>query len=206
MRKLRFGYFFVAVPILPVMLLVLATSALAQLDSKNPAESWKKFVNDYNVLVNGTNTNKIVAIGAKVDALFDYEAMTDRVLTPVATEWKALSPADQSRFKIAFRQLVQQYMLRHLHECYRNSSFVGVSSETFTVQTKGATCTSLPSQYVFTLKKSGDTALIEDIVVDDVSLVMTYKNQIVKAVKTAGFESIITRIHQAIARMKLESQ
>ena len=177
-------------------LLIGVTSAQAQLDPKNLHQSWKQNLSDFKSIMAESGPDTTTRLRSKMDKLFDYTAMGDRTLASVQTEWNALPEADRARFRSAFKQLVQQYFQEYLESCIATGTLTEDAADKTTWRTSDDRCTGAADDktFVVKLKVTGNTVLVADMVVDEISVVLSYKSQITKIVRNDGFDAVIQKI------------
>lgn len=182
---------------------IVAAPTYAQIDpKKDPAAWWADFIVSFQTLGNSSDPAKEAKMRTSIDKVFNYEAMGDRVLESVPAEWRALPIADQTRFRSAFRQLIQQYLYRFLRTCHKTPPILD-SDKRVILHESDPNC---PDSVAIKYQLDGSVLLIVDIFVEDLSLVQVYKNQIVQSIKVQkGFDPVIDKMQQTLARMKTET-
>ncbi len=116
----------------------------------------------------------------------------------LGAQWSRLTPVQQQEFALLFGDRFQQsystLVLRYLGE--RKTSYVGESVdgrralvETFLSSEKDG---KLPVEYQ--LAGVGDRWIVEDVVVDGVSLTGNYRVQFGRIIRTSSYEALLHRM------------
>ena len=155
------------------------------------------------ILQDGTLTRETrwERIGALIQSRFDFESMSQRVLS---TNWKKGDP----RGAAPVRGVLLAVSGRHYRskiEAYTDEQvrYVGekIKGERAVVDTTIVTDTAeIPVSYK--LKQTDGEWLGVDVVIENVSLVSNYRNTFAAIVKTEGMEGLLNDLQRRIARQK----
>jgi phospholipid transport system substrate-binding protein len=140
-------------------------------------------------------------IGALIQSRFDFESMSQRVLS---TNWKKATREERRQFVEFFSQYLED-TYRSKIEAYTDEQvrYVGekIKGERAVVDTTIVTDTAeIPVSYK--LKQTDGEWLGIDVVIENVSLVSNYRNTFAAIVKTEGMEGLLNDLQRRIARQK----
>lgn len=155
------------------------------------------------ILQDGTLTRETrwERIGALIQSRFDFESMSQRVLS---TNWKKATREERRQFVEFFSQYLED-TYRSKIEAYTDEQvrYVGekIKGERAVVDTTIVTDTvEIPVSYK--LKQTDGEWLGVDVVIENVSLVSNYRNTFAAIVKTEGMEGLLNDLQRRIARQK----
>lgn len=144
-------------------------------------------------------------IGTLFDEMLDYDALAKASL---GDAWGPLTDAQKKDFTGLLKQLVQKAYERNLKKTLNfNIEYVSedkASDGSFLVKTKAVHKTDkreAPIAIHFKLAdKGGGKFKVVDIVTEDVSLVDSYKGQFTKVIKKDGFDALVKKMKEKIAK------
>lgn len=132
---------------------------------------------------------------------FDFRTMSQLTL---ATNWKNMNDAQKDRFVELFSQLLQESYMGRI-EAYTDEkiSFVGekLKNDKAQVDTRIATKTvEIPIDYK--LVQSGDKWLVYDVVIEEVSLIRSYRNSYDEVVKKDGADGLFKKMEEKLVELR----
>jgi phospholipid transport system substrate-binding protein len=143
-------------------------------------------------------------ISAIFDEMLDYSALAE---ASMGAEWKSLTPDQQKQFSDLLKQLVQQAYERNLKKTLSFAvDYVGedaLENKTFLVKTKAKDKNDKraePIEINFKLTNRDGKFKIVDIITEEVSLVDSYRAQFTKVYKKDGFDGLVTKMKDKIAK------
>jgi len=149
---------------------------------------------------NDANKKKI---GAIFDEMLDYGGLAEASL---GSEWKNLKAEQQKEFTGLLKQLVTQAYEKNLRSVLPyNISYLSEekSGDAVVVKTQAKHKTDKradPIEINFKTKDSSGKTRVVDIVTDDISLVESYRNQFVKTLKDKGYDGLVKKMKEKIAK------
>ncbi len=143
-------------------------------------------------------------VRSKVTAVFesftDFEEFSRQTLK---TAWDKLTPPQKALFVDKYRQLLHKSYIKHfkanrpLEVVFRTEvEVVGDKALVPTSVTSGDT----KADVDYKLTKSGETWKVYDLEIDAVSLMRSYRKQFTKIYETDGFDALIKKIEERIAK------
>jgi phospholipid transport system substrate-binding protein len=144
-------------------------------------------------------------IGALFDEMLDYDTLAKASL---ADAWGSLTEPQRKEFTGLLKQLVQKSYERNLKKTLNfNIEYLSedkASDGQFLVKTKATHKTDkreAPIAIHFKLQDKGNKKFkVIDIVTEDVSLVDSYKGQFTKVIKKDGFDALVKKMKDKIAK------
>jgi len=182
-----------------VLLLLPASAAMAGA----PTESVSKTVDGVLALLRDSSLNKQQRrdkMRTLINDRFDFRAMSQRTL---ATNWKKASDEQKERFVKLFGQLIQNSYVGKI-EAYTNET-VKYASESVkdsraVVDTFIVTKTvEIPINYKMVLR--GSEWKVYDVVIEEVSLVSSYRSSYRNIVKKEGFDGLFAKMDAKIKEL-----
>ncbi len=181
--------------------LVLMTAGVAQ--AMTPTETVRSQVDQ--ALRTGTETasGAVVTVAERrsqirraADGLFDFTEMSRRAL---GRYWSARSQAERDEFVKLFADLMARAYLGKIDRYAGESiTYVGerVDGDLATVDSRVITAkkTEVPIEY--RLHQVGDRWAAYDVLVENVSLVSTYRSQFDRIIQTSSFAELLKRMRQ----------
>jgi len=149
---------------------------------------------------NDANKKKIAAI---FDEMLDYEGLAE---ASMGGEWKSLTDAQKKEFSGLLKQLVQQAYEKNLRKTLVfNIEYLGEekAGNTYLVKTKAKHKTDSRAEPItidFKLVEKNKKYRIVDIVTEEVSLVDSYRSQFTKIIKKDGFDGLVKKMKEKIAK------
>lgn len=187
-----------------VIVLLLCPGAIWGAVPSSPTEQVRTTIDGIlQILQDGTLSRETrwERIGALIQSRFDFESMSQRVLS---TNWKKATREERRQFVEFFSQYLED-TYRSKIEAYTDEQvrYVGekIKGERAVVDTTIVTDTAeIPVSYK--LKQTDGEWLGIDVVIENVSLVSNYRNTFAAIVKTEGMEGLLNDLQRRIARQK----
>ncbi len=142
--------------------------------------------------------NKLTGL---VRARFDFRTMSQWVL---ATNWRTATEAEKERFVELFSDLLEATYLGRI-EAYTDEkvTYVGEQTEGKKAQVDTLVLTAgadIPITYK--LVQRGDTWLVYDVVIEEVSLVRNYRSSYNEIVRKEGMNGLFARMEEKIRELR----
>lgn len=187
-----------------VIVLLLCPGAIWGAVPSSPTEQVRTTIDGIlQILQDGTLSRETrwERIGALIQSRFDFESMSQRVLS---TNWKKATREERRQFVEFFSQYLED-TYRSKIEAYTDEQvrYVGekIKGERAVVDTTIVTDTAeIPVSYK--LKQTDGEWLGIDVVIENVSLVSNYRNTFAAIVKTEGMEGLLNDLQRRIDRQK----
>ena len=192
------------------------SQAKSQAQSQTPATDFLKHkINEILKLAAIPTPN--ASVKAKADAqllsvikpLMDFPMMSEASL---GKHWASRTPAERARFVTLFEELVfHSYMKKirsarsgHRLEYEEESPREGKAGAAGGAIVEAVAITeSMETELKFILKRATSSVYIaEDVVIDEVSLVMNYREQFNRIITKSGFEALLKKMQSQIAKVK----
>lgn len=134
---------------------------------------------------------------------FDFTEMSKRVIGP---KWRELSESDKKLFTDLFMQLLEESYSNKI-DTYAGDESVVIGSETVqgnlakvdtTIKSKN---NDIPVSYK--LYNNGNDWLVYDVIIEEVSLISTYRNTYAQILQKDGFSGLIKQMQQKIEELQL---
>jgi phospholipid transport system substrate-binding protein len=142
-------------------------------------------------------------IASVLDSMLDYDALAQRSL---AEHWGELSEAQRKDFTELLKKLVQRNYERSIKSILNYSvDYLGEEpgSEGVVVHTRASSKTNQREEPItidYRLGKVGDAWRVFDIITEGSSLVDNYKHQFHRVIKKDGYESLVRRMKEKLAK------
>jgi len=130
------------------------------------------------------------------DALFDFPEMSRRAL---GRHWAARSRAERDEFVKLFADLMARAYLGKIDRYAGESiTYVGerVEGDVATVDSRVVTAKKSEVPIEYRLRRVGDRWAAYDVVIENVSLVATYRSQFDRIIQTGSFIELVKRMRQ----------
>lgn len=141
---------------------------------------------------------------AKLNATVDFRELASRAL---GEYWTAQSPEEQQKFldllqqlleanyrdKLSAQQLGKDYSIEYADERERKDVAIVKTRIKSKARTK-------PVDYKMLKRKDG--WVVYDVVIDDISLVETYRDAYTEIIKKEGWDSLINRMEKKVAQLE----
>jgi len=134
-----------------------------------------------------------------INPIFDYEETAKRAL---GVHWRRRTPAEQREFVKLFRAFLEKIYADRIDE-YVGQRII-FSRETIdndyaevvatVVGTKGE---EIP--IIFKLRRVGDSWLVYDAVIENISIVNNYRSQFDRVIKKSSYEELMKKIREKVA-------
>ena len=132
---------------------------------------------------------------------FDFRAMSQRAL---ATNWRRASGAERQRFVDRFSKLILESYIGRI-EAYTDEriNYVGerIKGRRALVSTVIVSNVDIPIRYKLHLNKDGKWR-VYDVVVEEVSLIRTFRSSYRDIVKREGVQGLLVRMDEKIAMLE----
>jgi len=182
-----------------VLLLLPASAAMAG----TPTDTVTKTVDGVLALLKDGSLNKHQRrdkMRALINNGFDFRAMSQRTL---ATNWKKATHEQQDRFVKLFAQLIQNSYVGKI-EAYTNETVKyaneSVKDTRAVVDTFIVTKTvQIPINYKMVLR--GSEWKVYDVVIEEVSLVSSYRSSYRNIIKKEGFDGLFVKMEAKIKKL-----
>src|SRR5882724_9512177 len=142
-------------------------------------------------------------IAAVLDGMMDYDELAKRSL---ATHWTDLSETQRREFTEVLRRLVQRNYERNIKNIleYR-VEYLGEdpASDSVVVHTRATSTTNVredPVAIDYELGRVGEGWKVLDIVTEGSSLVKNYKNQFHRIIQKDGYDALLKRMKDKLAK------
>ncbi len=173
----------------------------------DPTEQMKPFLDNIITQLkseefqNDTTCNQCNRIVELASEHFDFREMSKRVM---GKQWKHLTPQQQDQFTELFTKLLQYAYIGQVNEYVdKKIEFTGqrIKGNRAEVKTKLMDENKeIPVSYIMILK--GDNWMTYDIIVEGVSLVRNYREQIFSVLREEQFAGLITLLEKKIANLE----
>ncbi|MEZ0328807.1 MAG: ABC transporter substrate-binding protein [Dissulfuribacterales bacterium] len=148
---------------------------------------------------------KLVKVEEAVRQRFDFAEMSKRVIGP---KWRELSDADKTLFTNLFMQLLEESYSSKI-DTYAGDESVVIGNEI--VQDNLAKVDTIiksknndiPVDYK--LYNNGKDWMVYDVIIEEVSLISTYRNTYAQILQKDGFNGLISQMKQKIEELQLSS-
>lgn len=193
-----------------LLMLVLSVLALPAFAAPDPTEQMKPFVDkiiaqlkqpEFRKETADSQTRKIVALASEH---FDFQEMSKRV---VGKAWQTLTPAQQEQFVSLFTRLLQRVYIGQVDSYIEKKiEFVGQRIKDGRVEVKSQFVDAqknIPVSYILLLK--GDKWMAYDIVVEGVSLVRNYMEQIQSVLREKQFAGLTEMLENKIKELEAQA-
>lgn len=146
---------------------------------------------------------KRVKVREAVRQRFDFTEMSKRVIGP---KWRELSDADKTVFTDLFMQLLEESYSNKI-DTYAGDESVVIGNETVqdnlakvdtTIKSKN---NDIPVDYK--LYNNGKDWMVYDVIIEEVSLISTYRNTYAQILQKDGFKGLISQMKQKIEELQL---
>lgn len=132
---------------------------------------------------------------------FDFRTMSQQTL---ATNWKSLNDTQKDRFVDLFSQLLQESYMGRI-EAYTDEkiSFISekLKNDKAQVDTRISTKTvEIPIDYK--LVQNGDKWMVYDVVIEEVSLIRSYRNSYDEIMKKTGADGLFKKMEEKIVELR----
>jgi phospholipid transport system substrate-binding protein len=130
------------------------------------------------------------------DALFDFPEMSRRAL---GRHWAGRSRAERDEFMKLFADLMARAYLGKIDRYAGESiTYVGerVDGDVATVDSRVVTAKKSEVPIEYRLRRVGDRWAAYDVVIENVSLVGTYRSQFDRIIQTGSFAELVKRMRQ----------
>jgi phospholipid transport system substrate-binding protein len=130
-------------------------------------------------------------------SLVDFSQVAEATLT---SEWPKMSKKERSEFASTLEQLVEASYLNKVSEAdhvdlsFGDEAGADVNA---TARVQGADV-----HLKFTLAKAGASWMVQDVEIDDVSLVRNYRAQFTKIIAKSGVKELQAKIQKKVAELK----
>jgi phospholipid transport system substrate-binding protein len=134
---------------------------------------------------------------------FDFTEMSKRVIGP---KWRELSDADKALFTDIFMQLLEESYSNKI-DTYAGDESVVIGNETVqdnlakvdtTIKSKN---NDIPVNYK--LYNNGKDWMVYDVIIEEVSLISTYRNTYAQILQKDGFKGLISQMKHKIEELQL---
>ena len=186
-----------------IFALLVSFSTQAQAPDQSPEAMVKQVTND---VLEAIKDDKGLQAGDKQKALalaeqkvlphLDFVEMT-RLAS--GRTWNTATPEQRDRLVAAFRAMLVRTYANSI-DVYRGQTMmveparVPTSATEATVRNRYVSPGRRPTPVDYVMRKSGNEWKIYDIVVDGISLVLTYRSQFEEAARNSGVEGLITQL------------
>ena len=134
-----------------------------------------------------------------INPIFDYEETAKRAL---GVHWRHRTPAEQREFVKLFRAFLERVYADRIDEyvgqriIFSRETIDNDYAEVFAtvVGTKGE---EIP--IIFKLRRVGDSWLVYDAVIENISIVNNYRSQFDRVIKTSSYEELMKKIREKVA-------
>ena len=141
-----------------------------------------------------TASQRLEAVRKVADEAFDVRETARRVL---GLHWQRRTPAEQEEFVQLFRNLLEQTYLSRISEYggerikYTSERVEGARATVWAlILSKKGTEVSVESR----LLQKADRWLIYDVLIENISLIGSYRSQFDRIIRTASYEELIRRL------------
>jgi phospholipid transport system substrate-binding protein len=161
---------------------------------KGSIEQVVRVLQDPNLKQESMAEERRAAIRKQAEALFDFTETAKRAL---GRHWQELNESQQREFVSLFTELLERSYTNRIEQ-YSGERIVysgdSIDGDTATVRTKFITKqgTEIPVDY--RLLRRGDRWLVYDVFVEGVSLVLNYRTQFDRILRTASYTELVRRM------------
>ena len=190
-----------------VMILAFALPALAQPSPTERLESVVDVIIDVLKKENLSPAERREQVREEVYKVFDFRAMSQSVLS---TNWRDATKEQQERFQELFAQLLENTYVDRMDAYDYNNEQVRFTDEQ--INDKRAQVdsvivtqdTNIPVSYRLRLRDGN--WYVYDVIVENVSLVSSYRQTYRSLVKRSGMEGLLEQMEQKLAELKQSQQ
>ena len=144
-----------------------------------------------------------------VRAMFDYSTLSQDALSFI---WARVDAKERMRFQIAFRALIEANYIAKAKSYVGDQHQIRFAAETIDKKTAKVSCfvaqKEVDIQINYLLKKVGNTWKVTDIVLDEASLVASYRSQFSQFLSSNqnSLEQLIAKIESMSQKIEKENQ
>ncbi len=192
--------------ILCVFVMSYAAGPAMAADSSSPKTLIKTMIDSVLTALNTKGIDKYtkrVRVRESVRQRFDFVEMSKRVIGP---KWRELSDADKKLFTDLFMQLLEESYSNKI-DTYAGDESVIIGNEIIqgnlakvdtTIKSKN---NDIPVNYK--LYNNDKDWMVYDVIIEEVSLISTYRNTYAQILQKDGFNVLISQMKQKIEELQL---